>query len=359
MDLEQIYQELQNDKINITKKYAYSHPIKTKDKIKNMSLGRIWFNLLLPDDYMLIDKPITKSVLSDIMSDIIKKYDSQTIATTYDNIQKESFKMSAIVPISIGINDVILDNEIEKDRKKLQDIQDPIKFQQEALQITKKYMNNKPDDNSLSVIINSKAGSSIGDISNLMIGRGSIVNIANEISDPIKSALNDGLNINEYYEQAKESRRTLYIRSKGAADPGYLARKIIFANASIQIGSDDCKTKKYLTIKIKPGMQKQLIGRYIIGNNGKLQQITEDFEDLTYKIVKLRSPLYCIEPNNNICKTCYGELINKLKTKNIGILAGNVMNTAGVESYAMKARHMASQVNFSKVDFEKDIIIIE
>ena len=72
-------------------------------------------------------------------------------------------------------------------------------------------------------------------------------------------------------------------------------------------------------------------------------------------IIYLRSPLYC-KDKNGICKVCYGKLQDRLQSRQIGVIAGTVINSAGVEGYAMKARHQSIQVQFKDTDFTKDII---
>ena len=101
MDLQQVYKELEKENVDIHTKYSYSHRHKTKGYIKRLSLGRIWFNLLLPDDYPLVDEPVTKKVLNKIIRDIVEKYDTETVADILTNIQREAFKLSSIVPVSL------------------------------------------------------------------------------------------------------------------------------------------------------------------------------------------------------------------------------------------------------------------
>ena len=49
MNLDDVYSQLQKDSVNITNKYSYIHSKRTKGKTVTMSLGRCWFNCLLPD----------------------------------------------------------------------------------------------------------------------------------------------------------------------------------------------------------------------------------------------------------------------------------------------------------------------
>ncbi|MEM4385889.1 MAG: hypothetical protein QXD03_05015 [Candidatus Anstonellales archaeon] len=359
MDLDRVYEELKKDNVTTETIYQYSHPIKTKGKIINMKLGRIWFNLLLPDDYPLIDEQINKKKLNRILMDIVKRYPPDEVARIYSNIQRESFKLSTIIPVSVSAESFVLPQNLKEEKEKLKDIKDPLEFQKKSYEIAEKYYKYlKENDSKLFAIIDSGAKSSVKDLANLMIARGPVVGLDDKISEPIKSSINDGFNIEEYYMAAKESRKTLYIRSKGAAEPGYLARKIIFANSNTVLKGDDCKTKRTLRLMVLDSMAERLKGRYFISRDGKLTLIDDsNYKSLINRTIDLRSPLYCIEKDNGICKICYGKM-SDLTNNNIGIMAGNIINAVGVEGYAMKSRHKASQIDFKEANILEDMIDI-
>lgn len=337
--------------------YQFSHPIKTNGKVKNLPLGRIWFNLLLPDDYPLIDEQVNKKKLNSIIKDIVEKYPPEEVAKTLSNIQRESFKLSSIVPISLSADSFVLPDDLEKEREKLKEIDDPLEFQEKAYKLAEKYYNYlREHDKKLFAIVDSGAKSSIKDLANLVIGRGPVMGIDGTVSKPIKSSLNDGLNVEEYYTAAKEARKTLFIRAKGTAEPGYLARKVIFANSNTVLGSQNCGTRKTLKLNVLDTMAPRLIGRYYVNSKGNLELITNDnYKGLIGKTIELRSPLYCVEKDNRICETCYGK-IKDTANKHVGILAGSIINAIGVEGYAMKSRHKATQVDFRKPNFPEDMI---
>ena len=48
--VDDIYKAL-SDGVKITDKFEYSHPTKTNGKVIKLSLGRIWFNMLQPNDF--------------------------------------------------------------------------------------------------------------------------------------------------------------------------------------------------------------------------------------------------------------------------------------------------------------------
>ena len=67
-------------------------------------------------------------------------------------------------------------------------------------------------------------------------------------------------------------------------------------------------------------MLKALVGRYYIDENNKLSLISLEDKHLVGKTIKLRSPLFC-RNRKGICRTCYGEHINIVNSKYIGVVA--------------------------------------
>jgi hypothetical protein len=350
--VEDIYKLLSdNEETQLSSKFAYISK-KTKNKSKLLSLGRIWFNILLEDtDIPLIDEPVTKHKINDIIAQIS---DSNVLS----KLTKESFKLSTLNPISIDINSLIIPTHIEdKKQKLLKSNLTSIEFQNKALSITEEYIKwLKETDSNFYHIIQSKAKLSTSEVMVLLIGKGSTVDIENKLHEPITSSINDGYNIEQYYQSAAETRNALYVRSKGTAEPGAQTRKINFANASLMISDKDCKTKKYLKLTYSNDIFNAIIGRYYVDEKNNLKKITKKTKLPKTKKIKLRSPIYCKSKDNKICNICYGELAEINNTKHIGLNAASAINKLGVEGYAMSMRHKATNVNFGDVDFTKDLI---
>ncbi len=116
-----------------------------------------------------------------------------------------------------------------------------------------------------------------------------------------------------------------------------LAREVFFANANTQLDfNSDCKTKKYLELTITPSIRAVINGRYYENEKtGVLEKVTPDTV-FPSKTIKMRSPIYCKQKDANICSICYGELGEKLNTRNIGLLSGSIINVVGVNNYSIK-----------------------
>jgi hypothetical protein len=117
-------------------------------------------------------------------------------------------------------------------------------------------------------------------------------------------------------------------------EPGALAREVVFAMNNVQLGSSDCKTKRYLELSITPNLRDNINGRYFLNpDTNDLDIITPDTKNIIGKTIKLRSPIYCKEKNNNICNICYGKLANQIGSKHIGGIIGSIINIEGVDGY--------------------------
>jgi len=356
--VDDIYTELKKPNVRLSKKYTYSDKIKTDGKTVKMSLGRIWFNLIMPEKYPLVDNPVTRSVTSKIIKDILDTLGPEVTTDTVTDLNREAFKLHSFEPVTFSENDFILPDEIVKMKaKRLDNEKDPIRFNEELNIIADRYVELlKKKNSALYKFIASGAKGKPIDMAILIIARGSTVDMEGNVSAPTPNSINDGFTLKEFYENANQARNGLYIRSIGAAEPGALARDIAYANSNIMLSkTTDCKVKRYLDILITKDISKSIIGRYYL-NKSKITEITADMIDgLVGTTIKLRSPLYCTDAKG-LCHTCYGNMGEKLNQDHIGLLAASTLNTQGLNAFTMKARHSSSVVQFKETDLLKDLI---
>lgn len=350
--IEKVYNLLQDETIILSTPYTYIHKIKTKNKPIMLSLGRIWFNELLPDDYILINEPITKPKMTKLIYDISKKYNPDIASDTIQTILKEAFKLSTINPKSFTIDAFIMSNDWKAKKnefiKNAPNMNDD-EFRAAADVLAKELMSELESKNiGIQDVISSKTKGAIDDWKALMVSRGFVVDIEGKVSR-ITEANTDGYNIESFYKGGGQARRNYFLRSTMTSKPGYLARRITMACASLSITSEDCLTKNYLKINIDDKLSQRFFGRYYKTKDG-LEEVTNP-DDIVGKLLEFRSPIYCKEPNG-MCQLCYGNLSKKVNNKNIGILAGGAVNNETVNAL-MKLRHKASQVNLINVDFVK------
>jgi len=339
----------------LTDKMSYSHNQKTGGKTINISLGRIWFNQLLPGDYPLINEPVTKKKMDGILVDLYKKYGTEEASQIISNLQTEAFTLATISPNTFNIESFIPPSDWTKKKDefiKIADKLDPIEFKKQAETLTKELLATFEDaEIRTSIIIDSGgAKSPFSDFKNLLVAKGYVMDIEGNILGPIINGLNDGYGKIDYYNAGSEARKNFYMRSSLTAHPGYLTNKMVKANAGLQIDPKitDCGTKKTFDLVATEDLAGLLLQRNYVSQVGTIKNIT-DTEQILDKKIKLRSPLYC-KSENGICQTCYGNLSKTLNTQHIGILAGGAVNVVGI-STMMGMRHKASSVETKAVDF--------
>lgn len=351
--LEQIYEKLKDPDIQVSKKIKYSHPTKTKNKSINMSIGRVWFNTLLPEDFKLIDEPVTKKVMNGIIKEVIDKYDSEIACDIIQKLQEHAFKMSTINPKTFAIDAFIPSEEWKKKKEDFKEKApelDDVEFIKQARVLTEELAQEISDKGiGIQDVLVSGTKGGLTDWQALMVSRGFVVDLEDNISRVVP-ANNDGKSVEDYYKSGGQGRRNYYIKTIMASKPGYLARKVTTASANVKISESDCRTKKSLEMFIPSKRAEKFIGRYMFDTNNKLV-LVESPEQIADKTIKLRSPLFC-QSKTGICQKCYGNLNKVIKNDNIGIIAGGAVNNETINQM-MKLRHKATQVVFVDVDFKE------
>ena len=356
IETKDIYEKLKNEKTTLYSKIAYSHKKKTKNKSIRMSLGRVWFNTLLPDDFPLVDEPVKRNTLNNIIKQIFKKYGPEKSTTIISNIQREAFKMASISPNTFNIDGLIIPDDIMKKKKEFEKKaknMTPQEYNKASDELAKEFVKYIKSQNLTlhNVLEGGVKGDVLGDWKALLIAKGYLVDIEGEVYGPVVKGTAEGYNGEEYYKAAASARRGFFFKTIAVQNPGYLARKIITANANLKIDDKDCNSKKYLEILVNSKNANLFLGRFHMFK-GKLTEI-KTTKSLIGKKIKLRSPLYC-KSKNGICKTCYGNLYKKLKSNNIGIIAGGAVNQVVVNKM-MKMRHKTAQVEVIDVNFIETI----
>lgn len=347
--------DLIKDGKTLNSKVSYSHPKKTGGKSMNLTLGRIWFNMLMPGDYPLVDEAVNKKTMDKIIIDLYHKYGTEEASDYISKLQTEAFKLASVCPNTFTIDMFIPPSEWVKKKEafeKTADKLDPLEFKKEAEKLTKELLIyfDESDFRADNIMSSGSKGNPISDWGALLVAKGYTIDIEGKLLGPITTSLNDGYGKIAYYHAGSEARKNFYMRSALTAHPGYLTRKMVNANAGLQIDPkvSDCGTKHTFNLVVTEDLAELLLQRNYVSQSGAIKNITS-VDQILDKKIKLRSPLYCIA-EHGICPTCYGNLYKTLNTHNIGILAAGAVNIVGINAM-MKMRHKSSSVNTKEVDF--------
>jgi DNA-directed RNA polymerase subunit beta' len=221
----------------------------SRGQIRNTTLGRVFFNEVLPADYPFDDKPQTKKQIKKVLNNIFLQYGAEETAKTADRMKGLAFRFATVSAVSTGKDDYIqfpqTDEFIAEGDTKVTLISE--QFNQGLITEDERYnltvatwrgvVRKIGDflqkelaqmDTSVSVMVNSGAR---GDISNVQLASamiGVMVDATNrEIELPIRSSYKKGLSSLEQFVATRGSRKGLIDTALKTADSGYLTRRLV------------------------------------------------------------------------------------------------------------------------------------
>jgi DNA-directed RNA polymerase subunit beta' len=233
------------------KKLQLQSPIRVyaKGEIRNTTLGRVFFNEILPADYPYDNSIQNKKQLKKVLAKIFTQYGAEETAKTADKMKGLAFRFATIAAVSTGKDDYIQFKEIpafvaEGDAKTTlisEQFDQGLVTDEERYTLTVAAWRSvdrkvtdflqdklKDMDTSISVMVNSGAR---GDISNVKLASamvGIMVDASNqEIELPIRSNYKDGLSSLEQFVATRGARKGLIDTALKTADSGYLTRRLV------------------------------------------------------------------------------------------------------------------------------------
>ncbi|MGB0356754.1 MAG: DNA-directed RNA polymerase subunit beta' [Cytophagales bacterium] len=164
------------------------------------------------------------------------------------------------------------------------------------------------------------------------------------IERPIKSSVNGGLTVAEFFINTFGSREGMAASALKAAETGYFSRKLIDVAQNVVITQEKCNTLRgrtitpiYVNSRLRYSIGSQIVGRVpvtdilepqsqkVIIQRGQIitEAIAKKIDDLKLRSIKICSPAYC-DSQQGICAWCYGINLGSNKPSQIGDSAGNV-----------------------------------
>jgi DNA-directed RNA polymerase subunit beta' len=237
-----------------------------KGEIRETTLGRVFFNEILPADFPYDNNAQSKKQLKKVLNQIFEGYGAEETAKTADRMKGLAFRFATISAVSTGKDDYVhfdeTDEMIAEGDAKTALISE--QFNQGLIteeerysltvstwravvrQITEFLQTKLKDmDTSVSVMVNSGAR---GDISNVQLASamiGIMVDATNrEIELPIRSSYKKGLSSLEQFVATRGSRKGLIDTALKTADSGYLTRRLVDVSQDVftveeEAGDDD------------------------------------------------------------------------------------------------------------------------
>ncbi len=233
------------------KKLQLQSPIRilVKGEVRETTLGRVFFNEILPKDFPYDNNVQSKKQLKKVLATIFDDYDAEETAKTADRMKGLAFRFATVAAVSTGKDDYVNFEEIsefvaEGDAKTTlisEQYDQGLITDDERYSLTvsawRSVDNRVTDflksqlanmDTSISVMVNSGAR---GDISNVKLASAMIgiqVDATNrEIELPIRSSFKKGLSSLEAFVATRGARKGLIDTALKTADSGYLTRRLV------------------------------------------------------------------------------------------------------------------------------------
>ncbi len=224
----------------------------------NTTLGRVYFNTVLPKDFPYIQAKVRKNEMKKIISEVIERYNKAELREFLDAMKDVGFKYGAKAGLSVAMTDVktppsknqILEkyeSEAEKVEKLFNDDvitenerkQKIIEIWTEATDQVQYAMSAEleaDEFNPVDMMVKSGARGNMMQVRQLAGMRGLVANPKGDIIErPIKSNFREGMSVLEYFISTHGARKGLADTALRTADSGYLTRRLVDVAAGIVV----------------------------------------------------------------------------------------------------------------------------
>ena len=324
-----------NNQITFNTNVRYSGSLGTMQ----MTYGNYIYNMLFR---AVLDQPyigvVNKKVLNKHLDLARRKLSPKLFVMLTQKLVELAAYAGNLYPISIAPDELDVPADIINLKNKILEQEDYLtaesRIKKEVLPKLKKYL--KSIKSGLYYMAESGARGSWSDIEQILIAKGYIADGTGKIlTEPIKSSFAEGLKPQEVLQMGSAAAKGTQDRSVGTQKTGALERELVFAAQNAVIAGNNCGTTKFLEIKVESSAIASSL-RYRFTKEFGL--VTDDnYEKLIGKTVNVRSPIFCTD-RKGICEKCYGTLWKTLKSKNVGIIAGQSIGERGTQ-LIMKTFH--------------------
>ena len=350
------------------------------------TVGRIYFNQLVPDEVPFINTLLKKKSLRDIIGEVLKYTCVARTSKFLDDIKNLGYRMAFEGGLSFNLGDVIIPEEkkglVDDGYQEVENIQ--ASFDMGLITNNERYnqiidvwtktntrltniveqqiKTDKQGFNPVYMMLDSGARGSKEQIRQLCGMRGLMAKPqksgstgAEIIENPILANFKEGLSVLEYFISTHGARKGLADTALKTADAGYLTRRLVDVSHDVIINEEDCGTLRGLVataIKDKDEVVETL-GDRILGRTtvhdiynpltgekilSSGEQITEDVADLIEQLpieqVEIRSVLTC-ESKKGVCAKCYGRNLatGRMVEKGevVGVIAAQSIGEPGTQ----------------------------
>ncbi|MBI3315486.1 MAG: DNA-directed RNA polymerase subunit beta', partial [Candidatus Omnitrophica bacterium] len=309
--------------------------VRVKDQRIETTVGRVIFNLRLPEGTPFYNELMTKSKLNGVIADCYKAAGHHRTIQLLDDLKDLGFEYATLAGISIALDDLRIPTKkagcLEKAQEKVAKVEEQYRrgvitegerynniidiWTQTTDEVADSVFSELDVFNPIFMMADSGARGSKQQIRQLAGMRGLMAKPSGEIIEsPIKANFREGLTMLEYFISTHGARKGLADTALKTADSGYLTRRLVDVAQDVIINLEDCGTVKGIFVEaiiegdeIVVPLRERIIGRVALDNIADVvtdsvvveagQEITEEMakkiEEVGIDKIKIRSVLTC------------------------------------------------------------------
>ncbi|MFA6142400.1 MAG: DNA-directed RNA polymerase subunit beta' [Candidatus Omnitrophota bacterium] len=345
-------------------------------KLVDTTVGRIRFNMLLPEGVGYVNEVMSKAKLGKAIYRCYKLKGHASVVKLLDDLKKTGFEEATKAGLSISVDDLKIPARKGEYLKKTAADVAHVDDQYKKGLITDRERYNKiidlwthtTDDvsdlifqeldsfNPVFMMADSGARGSKLQIRQLAGMRGLMAKPSGEIIEtPITANFREGLTVLEYFISTHGARKGLADTALKTADSGYLTRRLVDVAQDVIVSMEDCGTLNGILIsaiiegdEVVVKLSERIIGRVALDNIVDIitdtvlveagAEITEEkakqIEEAGIEKIRIRSVLTC-EAKHGCCVKCYGRNLatNRIVEHGeaVGIIAAQSIGEPGTQ----------------------------
>jgi DNA-directed RNA polymerase subunit beta' len=284
--------------------------VPVKGEVRETTLGRVYFNEILPEDFKYVEDVMGKKRLGKVLASIFEGYGSEITARIADDVKDLALEYATLGAVSTGMTDYFEVKELEPTIAEGDERAAKISDQYEQGLITdeerysltvanwrgvdKKVLELLQgrlgqEDTSVAVMVDSGAR---GDLSNVKLATAMIGIMVDatgkEIELPIRSSYKKGLSPLEAFVATRGTRKGLIDTALKTADSGYLTRRLVDVSQDVFTVNEESDDPGFAIYRAESdetmiAFADRLYGRYagqdIKGHIKKGELITREIAD--------------------------------------------------------------------------------
>ncbi len=344
--------------------------IEVENMLLETTVGRVLFNMQLPDEMPFINGQLKKKGLQNLVAYAFMNLGHEPTIVLLDNLKETGFLYATKSGLSLASDDMVIPDGKQTHLEQAYKEVDEVERQRSAGLITTGERHNKIIDiwhrvtedvakemfaqmssidlntgefNPIFMMADSGARGSREQVRQLAGMRGLMAKPSGEIMEtPITANFREGLSVLQYFISTHGARKGLADTALKTADSGYLTRRLVDVAQDVIVVEPDCGTDNGIEVtaiseggEILEQLRDRVVGRVcaedvydpiegtlICSMNTEVTDgLANQIQEAGIERVRIRSVLTC-ETDRGVCQLCYGRMLASGRMVEIGEAVG-------------------------------------